>query len=263
RRRLRPPPAGPGAPHVPDRRRARRRARAGRRHRRHRVRAPVHVDARGPQGRLPDHHLRRPRPDARRGHPSRGDEPHRAQQVAVGTPVPRPAGGPRARFAELASAGRTLVMGIVNGAPDSFSDGGRWLEPDTAVAHGRLLLDQGADVLDIGGESTRPGSERIPVDVELDRVLPVVRALAADGAVLSVDTVHAETAEACLQAGATFVNDVSGGLADPEILTVAARHEAPYVLGHWRGDPATMNDLAVYVDVVSEVRAELTARTEA
>lgn len=181
----------------------------------------------------------------------------------MGTPVPRPAGGPRARFAELASAGRTLVMGIVNVTPDSFSDGGRWLEPDTAVAHGRLLLDQGADVLDIGGESTRPGSERIPVDVELDRVLPVVRALAADGAVLSVDTVHAETAEACLQAGATFVNDVSGGLADPEILTVAARHEAPYVLGHWRGDPATMNDLAVYVDVVSEVRAELTARTEA
>ncbi|QDB80856.1 dihydropteroate synthase [Georgenia wutianyii] len=152
-------------------------------------------------------------------------------------------------------------MGVLNVTPDSFSDGGRWLDADQALAHGRLLRRQGADVLDVGGESTRPGSERVPVDVELARVLPVVRALAADGAVVSIDTVHAETADACLRAGAAVVNDVSGGLADPEILDVAARHGARYVLGHWRGDPATMNERAVYADVVAEVVTELAART--
>ena len=167
----------------------------------------------------------------------------------------RPAGVP-------ADADRTLVMGVLNVTPDSFSDGGRWLDADRALAHGRLLLRQGADVLDVGGESTRPGSERVPVDVEIARVLPVVRALAGDGAVVSIDTVHAETADACLRAGAAVVNDVSGGLADPEILTVAARHGARYVLGHWRGDPATMNERAVYTDVVAEVVAELADRTE-
>jgi len=153
-------------------------------------------------------------------------------------------------------------MGVLNVTPDSFSDGGRWLDADRALAHGRLLLRQGADVLDVGGESTRPGSQRVPVDVEIGRVLPVVRALAGDGAVVSIDTVHAETADACLRAGAAVVNDVSGGLADPEILTVAARHGARYVLGHWRGDPATMNERAVYTDVVAEVVAELADRTE-
>jgi len=167
----------------------------------------------------------------------------------------RPAGVP-------ADADRTLVMGVLNVTPDSFSDGGRWLDADRALAHGRLLLRQGADVLDVGGESTRPGSQRVPVDVEIGRVLPVVRALAGDGAVVSIDTVHAETADACLRAGAAVVNDVSGGLADPEILTVAARHGARYVLGHWRGDPATMNERAVYTDVVAEVVAELADRTE-
>ena len=167
----------------------------------------------------------------------------------------RPAGVP-------ADADRTLVMGVLNVTPDSFSDGGRWLDVDQALAHGRLLLRQGADVLDVGGESTRPGSQRVPVDVEIARVLPVVRALADDGAAVSVDTVHAETADACLRAGAAVVNDVSGGLADPEILTVAARHGARYVLGHWRGDPATMNERAVYTDVVAEVLAELADRTE-
>ena len=167
----------------------------------------------------------------------------------------RPAGVP-------ADADRTLVMGVLNVTPDSFSDGGRWLDADRALAHGRLLLRQGADVLDVGGESTRPGSQRVPVDVEIARALPVVRALAGDGAVVSIDTVHAETADACLRAGAAVVNDVSGGLADPEILTVAARHGARYVLGHWRGDPATMNERAVYTDVVAEVVAELADRTE-
>ena len=169
----------------------------------------------------------------------------------------------RARVAGLAGVGRTLVMGIVNVTPDSFSDGGRWLAPEVAVAHGRRLRDEGADILDIGGESTRPGSEAVPVDVEIDRVRPVAAALVAEGAVVSVDTLHAETAEACLRVGAAFVNDVSGGLVDPEILAVTARNEAGYILGHLRGEPATMNDHAVYADVVGEVRSELSARVQA
>ena len=170
---------------------------------------------------------------------------------------------PRHRVADLADAGRTLVMGIVNVTPDSFSDGGRWPDPPSAIAHARLLRDQGADILDVGGESTRPGAEPVPPAAELDRVLPVVRALAADGAAVSVDTVHAETAAACLAAGAVYVNDVSGGLADPELPGVAAAAGAGYVLGHWRGSPATMNDLAVYDDVITEVRAELAERVDA
>jgi len=176
---------------------------------------------------------------------------------------PGPVDSPRTRFAELGALARTLVMGIVNVTPDSFSDGGRWLQPEVALAHARVLRSQGADVLDIGGESTRPGAERVPVEVELDRVLPVVRELAAEGAVVSVDTVHAETADACLRAGAVFVNDVSGGLADPEIFATVAAHQACYVLGHWRGEPATMNELAVYDDVVAEVRAELARQVDA
>ncbi|WP_454086103.1 dihydropteroate synthase [Georgenia sp. Marseille-Q6866] len=171
-------------------------------------------------------------------------------------------GSSRARAADLAGVGRTLVMGVVNVTPDSFSDGGRWDRPDAALRHARELLAQGADLLDVGGESTRPGSERVPPAAEIDRVLPVVTELAAQGAVVSVDTVHAETAEACLRAGAVVVNDVSGGLADPDILAVTARHGAWYVLGHWRGDPATMNERAVYDAVVSEVCTELAARVE-
>ena len=178
-------------------------------------------------------------------------------------PYPGPVDSPRARFAELSALGRTVVMGVVNVTPDSFSDGGRWLDPDLAVDHARRLRAQGADLLDVGGESTRPGSARVAAAEELDRVLPVVRALAAEGAVVSVDTVHAETAEECLRAGAAVVNDVSGGLAAPDILAVAARFEAPYVLGHWRGDPATMNERAVYDDVVTEVRDELAERVDA
>ena len=169
----------------------------------------------------------------------------------------------RAELARLDAAGRALVMGVVNVTPDSFSDGGRWLDPSVAVTHARRLVAQGADILDVGGESTRPGSRRVPPEVEIDRVLPVVRALADEPTPLSIDTVHAETAQACLEAGATIINDVSGGLADPEMAAVVAAHDAPYVLGHWRGDPATMNDLAVYDDVAAEVRGELTARITA
>jgi dihydropteroate synthase len=155
---------------------------------------------------------------------------------------------------------RTLVMGIVNVTPDSFSDGGQWYETDVAIAHGRHLLAQGADIVDVGGESTRPGAAPVTTAEELARVLPVVEALAWEGAVVSVDTTNAATAEAVVDAGAAIVNDVSGGLADPAMATTMARTGAVYVLGHWRGSPETMNSLAVYDDVVAEVCTELTDR---
>ena len=159
-----------------------------------------------------------------------------------------------------------VLMGVVNVTPDSFSDGGRWLEPDAAIAHGRELLADGADILDIGGESTRPGATRPLVEEEVGRVLPVITALAAEGAVVSVDTMRAEVAEAALGAGATVVNDVSGGLADPRILQVVAGSEARYVAMHWRAHAAHMRDFAVYDGpggVVAAVRDELAARVEA
>jgi dihydropteroate synthase len=154
----------------------------------------------------------------------------------------------------------TLIMGIVNVTPDSFSDGGRYLGGADAIAHGRALLSAGADMLDIGGESTRPGAERVAVDVERARVLPVVEALAAEGAVVSIDTLNAATAAAAIAAGALIVNDVSGGLSDPEILEVVADTEAQIALGHWRGPSASMYARAQYDDVVDEVVAELTER---
>jgi dihydropteroate synthase len=158
-----------------------------------------------------------------------------------------------------------VLMGVVNVTPDSFSDGGRWLEPDAAIAHGRELLADGADVLDIGGESTRPGATRPLVQEELGRVVPVISALASEGAVVSVDTMRADVAEAALAAGATIVNDVSGGLADPRILEVAAAGDATYVAMHWRAHSDHMRDFAVYTGpggVVAAVRAELSARVE-
>ncbi|GGO78390.1 dihydropteroate synthase [Nocardioides deserti] len=161
--------------------------------------------------------------------------------------------------------GRPRVMGIVNVTPDSFSDGGRYVEPDAAVAHGRSLLADGADVLDIGGESTRPGATRPLVSEELDRVVPVIRDLSRDG-VVSVDTMRAEVAEAALEAGATIVNDVSGGLADPRILEVAAAAGAVYVAMHWRAHSTRMADFATYDGpggVVGTVAAELSERLEA
>lgn len=155
-----------------------------------------------------------------------------------------------------------LVMGVVNVTPDSFSDGGRWAEPATAVEHGRRLRAQGADILDVGGESTRPGATRPVVAEELDRVVPVIEKLAAEGACVSVDTMRAEVADAALAAGAVIVNDVSGGLADPEILAVTAAHDAGYVAMHWRAHAATMANHATYDDVVAEVRDELAARLD-
>ncbi|KQZ09895.1 dihydropteroate synthase [Microbacterium sp. MEC084] len=157
----------------------------------------------------------------------------------------------------------TQVWGIVNVTPDSFSDGGRYLEPERAIAHGRLLRAQGADVLDIGGESTRPGAEPVGAEEEIRRVLPVIEALAADGAVVSVDTYRAETARAAVEAGAAIVNDVAGGLADPEILRVVAASDGLIALGHWRGPSADMYAKAEYADIGREVAAELTERVDA
>ena len=159
--------------------------------------------------------------------------------------------------------GRTRVMAVVNVTPDSFSDGGELLDPDVAVRHGLRQLQAGADLLDVGGESTRPGAARVPVEEELRRVLPVVRGLAQAGAVVSVDTTRAAVAEAALEAGAQLVNDVSGGLADPAMLPLVASAEVPYVVMHWRGHSDRMQDLARYDDVVADVRAELQQRLDA
>lgn len=165
--------------------------------------------------------------------------------------------------AALHHPGRTLVMGVVNVTPDSFSDGGQWFTPEVAVAHGHELLAQGADIVDVGGESTRPGAARVPVEEELRRVLPVVSALAAAGAVVSIDTMHAAVAERAVEAGAALVNDVSGGLADPEMARVVAAAGVPYVVGHWRGPSDVMDSLASYGDVVQDVVRELSVRVEA
>ncbi len=157
------------------------------------------------------------------------------------------------------------VMGIVNVTPDSFSDGGRYDTTERAVAHGRELVAEGADLLDVGGESTRPGATRPLVAEELDRVVPVIRELAGGGAVVSVDTMRAEVAEAALGAGATIVNDVSGGLADPRILEVVAATGATYVAMHWRAHADRMRDFTDYSPdgVVATVRRELAERLAA
>ena len=168
---------------------------------------------------------------------------------------------------------RTLLMGVLNVTPDSFSDGGRWADPEAAVAHARELIGQGADIIDVGGESTRPGAQRVDIDTEISRVLPVVRALLADGAgsadgagasgsaIVSVDTIHAATAEAAIDAGAHIINDVSGGLADPAMHGLIARTGVVYVCQHWRGDPETMDRLTDYPGgVVAGVEAELRER---
>jgi dihydropteroate synthase len=170
---------------------------------------------------------------------------------------------PRGLPAELAALDRCLVMGVVNVTPDSFSDGGQWFEPGDAIARGLALAADGADVLDVGGESTRPGAGRTPLDEELRRVLPVVEALADAGLPVSIDTTRAEVADAALSAGAVLVNDVSGGLADPAMPELVADARVPFVVMHWRGESDRMEQLAVYGDVVADVRAELERRVEA
>jgi dihydropteroate synthase len=159
--------------------------------------------------------------------------------------------------------GRCVVIGIINVTPDSFSDGGRYLDRDDAVAHGLALRAQGADLIDVGGESTRPGARRVDAPTEIARVVPVIRELAASGLPCSVDTTRAAVAEAALEAGAIIVNDVSGGLADPAMASTMARCRVPWILMHWRGHSATMDHLAHYADVVTEVRAELVAQVDA
>lgn len=163
----------------------------------------------------------------------------------------------------LPDPGRCVVMGILNVTPDSFSDGGRFLDRDDAVAHGMRMHAQGADLVDVGGESTRPGAQRVDAATEIARVVPVLRELAAHGVPCSVDTTRAAVAESALEAGAIAVNDVSGGLADPAMARTMANAHAPWILMHWRGHSDRMHELAGYHDVVAEVRAELVARVDA
>ena len=175
------------------------------------------------------------------------------------TALKQPAGLPSG----MAGLDRTTVMAVLNVTPDSFSDGGRYVDVATAVKHGIAEHEAGADIVDVGGESTRPGAERVPADEEQRRVLPVVRALVSEGVPVSIDTMRASTAMAALEAGACLVNDVSGGLADDAMLTTMGPLRVPYVAMHWRGPSALMRDLAVYDDVVRDVRRELRARLEA
>ncbi len=156
-----------------------------------------------------------------------------------------------------------LLMGVVNVTPDSFSDGGRYFDPEAAVAHGRQLLKDGADLLDIGGESTRPGAVRPSVEEELSRVLPVIEGLVGE-ATISVDTMRSEVAREALRMGASVVNDVSGGLADPAMVDVVAQSGATYIAMHWRGHADRMQSLATYDEgAVVAVRRELAERVDA
>jgi len=178
--------------------------------------------------------------------------PRQAEHQPVGPVTP----------AGLPDRGRCLVMGVINVTPDSFSDGGAWYGADRAIAHGLDLATAGADIVDVGGESTRPGAQRISAAEELRRVGPVISTLAAEGVPVSVDTMRAEIAEFAVAAGARIVNDVSGGLADPAMPRLVAKAGVPYVVMHWRGYSHDMYSRAVYADVVSEVRDELRRRVE-
>jgi dihydropteroate synthase len=165
---------------------------------------------------------------------------------------PRPA----ARFEDLPT-GRTLVMGILNVTPDSFSDGGKNATADTAIAAGLRMFYAGADIIDVGGESTRPGAEDVSPEEEQQRVVPVIQALVKAGALVSIDTTHASTAAAAVKAGAAIINDISGLSLEPEMAEFVAASRVPYILTHRRGDARTMNSLAEYKEVAGEVVAEL------
>jgi len=156
-----------------------------------------------------------------------------------------------------------LIMGILNVTPDSFADGGRHNEFDAAVARGLEMIAEGVDIIDIGGESTRPGAERVSEAEEIARTIPVITELAKLGVKISIDTMRASTAEAAIKAGASIINDVSGGLADPLILQTAARLGVPYIAMHWRGQSKDMNSKAIYNDVVIDVISELQERITA
>jgi dihydropteroate synthase len=156
-----------------------------------------------------------------------------------------------------------LIMGILNVTPDSFADGGRHNEFDAAVARGLEMIAEGVDIIDIGGESTRPGAERVSEAEEITRTIPVITELAKHGVKISIDTMRASTAEAAIKAGASIINDVSGGLADPLMLQTAARLGVPYIAMHWRGQSKDMNSKAIYNDVVIDVISELQERITA
>ncbi|WP_336921288.1 dihydropteroate synthase [Aquipuribacter sp. SD81] len=173
-----------------------------------------------------------------------------------------PAGLPAAARARLTDLGRPAVLAVLNVTPDSFSDGGLWAGEDEAVTHGLSLVAAGADAVDVGGESTRPGADRVPEHEELRRTVPVVRRLAAAGVPVSVDTMRSGVAAAALDAGAVLVNDVSGGAADPDMARVVAEAGCPFVVMHWRGHSRAMAEHARYADPVAEVVAELRSRIE-
>lgn len=157
-----------------------------------------------------------------------------------------------------------VVMGVVNVTADSFSDGGRYLDPERAIAHGVALYEAGADIVDVGGESTRPGADRVDPAAEVKRVVPVIRGLVAAGVPTSVDTMRAEVAEAALESGVAVVNDVSGGRADPNMVKVVAAAAVPWILMHWRAgaDYRHTGPADHYDDVVAEVRAELATQVD-
>jgi dihydropteroate synthase len=156
---------------------------------------------------------------------------------------------------------RTLVMGILNITPDSFADGGKYLSKEDAITQGRRLIAEGADIIDVGGESTRPGANRVTEEEELARVIPVITELVKDGAIISVDTMRSAVATAAIKAGALYVNDVSGGLADEKMAKLIANNpKIQYIVMHWRGHSKDMQKQAVYTDVVKEVMDELDER---
>jgi dihydropteroate synthase len=156
-----------------------------------------------------------------------------------------------------------LIMGILNVTPDSFADGGKHNEFDAALARGLEMIQEGVDIIDIGGESTRPGADRVSEAEEIVRTIPVITELAKHGVKISIDTMRASTAEAAISAGASIINDVSGGLADPLMLQTAARLQVPYIAMHWRGQSKDMNSKAIYTDVVIDVISELQERITA
>ena len=156
-----------------------------------------------------------------------------------------------------------LVMGILNVTPDSFADGGRHHEFEAAVKRGLEMIAEGVDIIDVGGESTRPGADRVSQEEEIARTIPVIAELAKYGITMSIDTMRASTAQAAVQAGAAMINDVSGGLADDAMLQTAAQLQVPYIAMHWRGQSKDMNSKAVYGDVVTDVISELNERIEA
>ena len=156
-----------------------------------------------------------------------------------------------------------LVMGILNVTPDSFADGGRHHEFDAAVKRGLEMIAEGVDIIDVGGESTRPGADRVSQEEEIARTIPVITELAKHGATISIDTMRASTARAAVKAGAAMINDVSGGLADDAMLQTAAELKVPYIAMHWRGQSKDMNSKAVYGDVVTDVISELNERIDA